>query len=101
MKNNTFSSTKTLKSGWSLFLCMAAMALVIFVNPNGAQSTDRLIVTEVNNLFVAGDSAPIIRLNSNTLPATVAPWALIYGSATNSNTGYTLDSYASPVSPAT
>jgi len=85
---------------------MAVMALVIFATPNGAYSTDRLIVTDPtgsNTEFAAADNGTI-RLNSNTLPATAPSWALIYGSSSTvppSNTGYALDSYGSPVSPAT
>jgi hypothetical protein len=74
------------------------MSLVMFVNPNTAQSTDKLIVTDttgVNNMFVAGDSAPIIRLNSNAVPASVPSYAIIYGSKNNDNTGLVMDSYAS------
>jgi len=78
---------------------MAAMAVVIFVNPNPAQSTDRLIVTDstgANNMFVAGDSGTILRLNSNTLLSSAPSWGLIYGSSnTNSNAGFTFDSYGS------
>jgi hypothetical protein len=96
MKVKTFSSTKVLKSGWSLFLSMAAaMVLVIFVNPNGAQSTDRLIVTDstgVNTEFAAADNGTI-RLNSNTFNG--PSWSLIYGSNNNNITGLALDSYGS------
>ncbi len=96
MKKNTFASTKVLKSGWSLFLFMAAVALVIFVNPNGAQSTDRLIVTDTstppNTMFAAADNGAI-RLNSNTFNG--PSWALLYASSNNSNTGLALDSYGS------
>ncbi len=99
MKKNTFSNTKTLTSVWCSFLCMTAMALVIFASPNPAQSTDRLIVTDTtgtNDMFVAGDGAgstPIIRLNTNTLPSTVPSYALIYGSNTSNIAGLTLDAY--------
>ncbi len=90
MKKNIFSSTKTSKSGWFLFLCVAAMALVMFVNPNTAQSTDKLIVTDPTGAtaeFTAADNGTI-RLNSNTLPASVPSYALIYGSKNSDNTGY-------------
>ena len=98
MKKNTFSSTKTLESGWSLFLCVAAMALAMFVTPDTAQSTDKLIVTDPTGAtaeFAAADNGTI-RLNSNTLPATVPSWSLIYGSSNSSNAGYVMDSYGSP-----
>ena len=58
MKTISFSGTDTIKAGWFLFLCMTAMALVIFVNPNTARSTDRLLVTDTSgaaNVFVATD----------------------------------------------
>ncbi len=87
-----------MRSGWLSFLCMAAITVVIFVNPNSAQSTDRLIVddtTGVNNMFVAGDTAPIIRLNTNTVPSSYQSWWLIYGASNNSLAGLTLDSYGS------
>ena len=94
MKKKTFASMKTMKSGWSSFLWMAAMALVFFTNPNPAHSTDRLMVQDSNGniKFSARDDGSMM-LNSNTFygPA----WALIYGSSDNSNTGLTLDSYGS------
>jgi hypothetical protein len=92
MKNNTFVSTKTLKSSWFLFLCVAAMALVIFVNPNSAHSTDRLMVQDSggNIKFSARDDGTIM-LNSNTFNGPT--WALIYGSSNNINAGLVLDSY--------
>ena len=98
MKKNTLAAAMAMKSGWCSLLCVSAMALVIFASPNPAQSTDRLIVTDTtgtNDMFVAADTGTI-RLNSNTLPSSVASWALIYGSSNNSNTGYILDSYGSP-----
>ncbi len=100
MKNSTFASTKTLKAGWSSFLCVAAMALVIFANPNSALSTERLMVedTSGNIKFGAGDDGTIM-LNSNTFSG--PSWSLIYGSNNNSITGLTLDSYASPSTGAT
>lgn len=101
MKMDTFANTRILKSSWSLFLCLAAMALVIFVNPNVAQSTDRLVVTDstgANTEFAAGDNGTI-RLNSNTFLGPT--WALIYGSSNSSNTGLAMDSYGSPTAPAT
>jgi hypothetical protein len=103
MNTKTALITKALESGRLSLLCIFLIALAIVAKPDAAQSTDRLIVTDptgVNTEFAATDSGTI-RLNSNTLPSTVASWALIYGSSTNSNTGYTLDSYGSPVSPAT
>jgi hypothetical protein len=96
MKKHIFSSRKTMGSVGFSFLCMAAMALVIFVTPNGAQSTDRLVVTDSstppNTMFAAGDNGTI-RVNSNAFNG--PPWAIIYGSSNNSNTGFTLDSYGS------
>jgi len=76
------------------------MALVIFVNPNGAHSTERLMVQDSsqNIKFGAGDDGTIM-LNSNVFYG--PSWALIYGSSNNSNTGIALDSYGSPTSPAT
>ena len=100
MEKNTFACTKV-KSGWSLFLGILAMALVIFVNPNRAQCTDRLVVTDssgANTMFAAADNGSI-RLNSNSFNG--PSWALIYGSSNNSNTGFAMDSYGSPTAPAT
>ncbi len=96
MEKNTFASTRILKSGRSLFLCMAAMALVIFASANNAQSTDRLTVTDTagsNDMFVAGDATPLIRLNTNTVPASAQPWWLMFASNNNSIAGLDLDSY--------
>jgi len=77
---------------------MVVMALVTFINPYPAHSTDRLMVTDptgANIEFAAGDNG-VIRLNSNTLPASVPSWALIYGSSSaNSISGLTMDSYGS------
>jgi hypothetical protein len=97
MERNIFSGTNTLKSGWVSFLCMAAMALVIFANPKPAQSTDRLMVQDSsgNIKFSARDDGTMM-LNSNAWPANAPTWALIYGSSnTNSNSGLAMDSYGS------
>ncbi len=99
MEKNNFADMKTLKSNWSSFLYMAAIALVIFANPGPAHSTDRLVVTDAtgaNIKFAAGDDGTI-RLNSNTFNGPAG--SLIYGSSNNNNTELALDSYASPVSP--
>ncbi len=96
METNYFSNTTTMESVWLSFLCMAVMALVIFSSPNTAQSTDRLIVTDTtgsNDMFVAGDSVPLLRLNSNTVPAAAQSWWLMYGTNTNNIAGLDLDSY--------
>ena len=100
MKNNTFASAKTLKTSWFLFLYVAAMALVIFVYPNSAQSTERLMVQDSsgNIKFGAGDDGTIM-LNSNTFYGPT--WALIYGSSNNNNTGLAFDSYESPATGST
>lgn len=100
MGNSTLSSTKTLKSSRFLFISIVAMALVIFVNPNYARSSEKLMVQDAsgNIKFGAGDDGTIM-LNSNTFNG--PSWALMYGSSNNNNTGYAMDSYESPVLPAT
>jgi hypothetical protein len=101
MINNTFSNTDTLKSSWSSFLYIAAIALVIFAGPYPAHSTDRLVVTDATGAdtkFAAGDDGTI-RLNSNTFNGPAG--SLIYGSSNDNNTELALDSYASPATGAT
>jgi len=96
MKENTFASTKTIKSRWHSFLYMAAIALVIFVNPNWAQSTDRLVVTDStgnNTEFAVADNGTL-RLNSATFNGPAG--SLFYASSNSSNTEFAMDSYGSP-----
>ncbi len=98
MKTNSISSTKIMTSGWLSCLFMAIMALVIFASPNAALSTDRLMVTDTtgsNDMFVAGDSVPLIRLNTNNVPASAQNWWLMFGANTNNIAGLDLDSYGS------
>ena len=89
MKKDTFSSTKTMESSWISFLCMAAMAIVIFINPNSAHSADRMMMQPFSGIM----------LNTNTNDG--PPWAVMYGSSDNSITGMTMDSYGSPATGST
>ncbi len=100
MRENTLARTKTIKSRWYPVLYMAAIGLVIFVSPNWAHSTDRLIVTDSgNNIEFAAADDGTLRLNSSTFNGPSG--SLFYASSNSNNTEFVMDSYGLPVSPAT
>ncbi len=89
MEKYKFSSTKALKASCFSLVYMAAMALVIFINPNSAHSMDSMTMQPFSGIML------------NTTTNDGPPWALMYGSSDNSITGMDMDSYGLPATGST